>query len=134
VFVLADGGVGLIDEQDILVGPDTYDGVSLLGERGMPRLLAPASRTALQEAWAAATSAHPGWRERWLQVRIQRALKVLGTFARLSASGSTGYERWIAPLAREVVPDAVDAGAPSALTDLLLDLSPRHHPHGGGDG
>ena len=27
--------VGLIDYQDMLIGPDTYDGVSLLGERAI---------------------------------------------------------------------------------------------------
>jgi aminoglycoside/choline kinase family phosphotransferase len=35
----ASGDVGVIDFQDILVGPDTYDIVSMLYERSLPDLL-----------------------------------------------------------------------------------------------
>ena len=57
LFLLADGSVGLIDYQDILLGPDTYDAVSLLGERGMPRILSETDRIQVQEIWAADTNA-----------------------------------------------------------------------------
>jgi aminoglycoside/choline kinase family phosphotransferase len=121
LFLLADGSVGLIDYQDILVGPDTYDAVSLLGERGMPRVLAAPEKIQLQEAWAADTAAAPGWLERWQLVSAQRGLKVLGTFARLAESGSEAYGPWMDHLARRIGPELAELDAPSELVDLLLD-------------
>jgi len=132
LFFLADGTVGMIDYQDILVGPDTYDAVSLLGERGLPRLLEEPARLAVQEAWASETDARPGWQERWLLVRVQRALKVLGTFSRLVASGSAPYSSWLENLALETGPELATLEAPSELVDLLLDLSRRRRPTTGG--
>lgn len=121
LFLLPDGEVGLIDYQDILVGPDTYDAVSLLGERGVPRLLSNPERGQVQDAWATATGAPRGWRERWRWVRMQRGLKILGTFARLTATGAGGYERWIGPQVHELRSQLAAADAPSELVDLLLD-------------
>jgi aminoglycoside/choline kinase family phosphotransferase len=128
LFILADGAVGIIDYQDILVGPDTYDAVSLLGERGLPSLLEETDRQRLQEAWAHGTNAQPGWRERWLLVRVQRALKVLGTFSRLVTSGLAPYGSWLENLALETGPELATLEAPSELVDLLLDLSRRRRP------
>jgi aminoglycoside/choline kinase family phosphotransferase len=132
LFLLADGSVGLIDYQDMLVGPDTYDAVSLLGERGMPRVIARIDRIRVQEAWAAATEARPGWLERWRLVGAQRGLKVLGTFARLAAGGAVAYGQWTEDLVRQIAPELAELEAPSELVNLLLDLSRRRHPgHGG---
>jgi aminoglycoside/choline kinase family phosphotransferase len=128
LFLLADGSVGLIDYQDILVGPDTYDAVSLLGERGMPRVLAQNDRNLVQESWARETQAQPGWLERWQLVSAQRGLKVLGTFARLAAAGAEAYGHWTANLICQIAPELAALGAPSELVDLLLDLSRRQHP------
>jgi hypothetical protein len=125
LFVLADGSVGLIDYQDVLVGPDTYDAVSLLGERALPRLLEEEERAEVQEAWAENTDVRPAWRERWHLVRVQRALKVLGTFSRLVTSGAEPYGPWMNALAHETGPELAALGAPSELVDLLLDLA-RH--------
>jgi aminoglycoside/choline kinase family phosphotransferase len=122
IFLMRTGSVGLIDYQDILVGPDTYDAVSLLCERGMPGLLGSEDRTKLQTTWAESTGAAPGWSDRWQLVRIQRGLKALGTFARLGASGTTDYEPWLKTLARELAADFAVADAPVELIDLLLDL------------
>ncbi len=130
LFLLPEEEVGVIDYQDILIGPDTYDMASLLGERAMPRVLAAAERQRIQNAWATATRAEAGWLERFLLVRIQRGLKVLGTFARLTATGAASYEQWIEPLARDLAAEVGDANAPSDLVGLLLDLSRRHD---GGD-
>jgi len=122
IFLARDGSVGLIDYQDILVGPDTYDAVSLLCERGMPRFLSNEGRARLKKIWAESTSAAPGWPDRWQLVRIQRGLKALGTFARLTASGMKDYESWLTDLAHELAPDLAVADAPTELIDLLLDL------------
>jgi len=128
LFLLADGAVGLIDYQDILVGPDTYDAVSLVGERGMPRVLTDAERIQVQESWASETGAEPGWPERWQLVGAQRGLKVLGTFARLGAGGAETYWPWMDGLVNQIGPELAALKAPSELVDLLLDLSRRRRP------
>jgi aminoglycoside/choline kinase family phosphotransferase len=126
LFFLDDKVVGVIDYQDILIGPDTYDAVSLLGERSLPRLLGDPDKTLVQQAWARETGALAGWRERWPLVRMQRALKVLGSFARFGAEGVPGYRRWMEALASDIGPELESLNAPSDLVDLLLDLSRRH--------
>ena len=128
LFLLADGSVGLIDYQDILVGPDSYDAVSLLGERGMPRVLTKTERIQIRESWAADTDAEPGWLDRWRLVRVQRGLKVLGTFARLAAGGANAYEIWAEEMVRHIAPELASLEAPSELVNLLLDLSRRRYP------
>jgi aminoglycoside/choline kinase family phosphotransferase len=127
LFFLPNGEVGLIDYQDILIGPDTYDGVSLLGERGVLRLFSEDQRHGIREAWADATGAASGWNERWRLVSLQRGLKVLGTFTRLATAGAPVYEQWVGPLAEEQAAQAAAANAPSELVDLLLDWSRRRH-------
>lgn len=121
LFLLADDNVGLIDYQDALIGPDTYDAVSLVEERAMPELLTAGDREALRSAWAVATGATSGWRERWRLVRVQRGLKVLGTFARLSRSGRSVYKPWLELLSHDLAPALASAGAPEELAELLLD-------------
>ena len=126
LFLLDDNVVGVIDYQDMLIGPDTYDAVSLLGERSLPQLIGESDKILVQEAWSRETGALAGWRERWPLVRMQRALKVLGTFARFDAEGTPGYRRWMEALAGEIGPELAPLSAPSDLVDLLLDLSRRH--------
>jgi hypothetical protein len=121
LYFLGAGEVAVIDAQDALVGPDTYDAVSLLEERAMPELLAAGERERLRVAWAGQTSAAAGWERRWPQVRVQRSLKVLGTFARLEAAGRTGYTRWMGSLAARLAADADALALPGAVVDLLLD-------------
>jgi aminoglycoside/choline kinase family phosphotransferase len=126
LFFLADGAVGLIDYQDILVGPDTYDAVSLLCERGLPQLIEDDERERIRVTWAQDADVRPGWQERWSLVRAQRALKVLGTFARLTARGAQAYEPWMHALLGQIAPKLANLHAPSELVNLLLDLSRRH--------
>lgn len=121
LFVLAGGETAVIDFQDMLVGPDTYDVVSLLHERAMPGLLSSGERREVMRRWALNTSAEEGWEDRAHMVRLQRALKVLGSFARFAAVGMSAYVPWMVALGREVLPDLEAAGAPPALTGLLLD-------------
>lgn len=125
LFFLDEGEVGVIDYQDILVGPDTYDMVSLLGERAMPELIDEKCRLTLEEMWSEMTAAESCWQIRRRSVRLQRGLKVLGTFARLAVAGKLGYEAWLVDLAVKVAPDLAQNGAPSELVGLLLDLGPR---------
>lgn len=121
LFVLPTREVALIDFQDILLGPDTYDAVSLLHERAMPSLIGDEERRVLAHRWAARTAAAPGWELRWRQVRAQRGLKVLGTFARLLAAGRGGYVSWLESLSRELVGALEALAAPPSLPGLLVD-------------
>lgn len=80
----------VIDFQDAMAGPDGYDLVSLLQDarRDVP---APASAAAL-DLWRERTGAAEGA----LAVRLaalgaQRALRILGVFARLARGGAPGY-------------------------------------------
>jgi aminoglycoside/choline kinase family phosphotransferase len=119
LFFVGTEEVGLIDYQDILVGPDTYDAVSLLGERAMPLVLGDENRDRIRQTWAEITSAAAGWKERWRLVAIQRGLKVLGTFARLAASGVSGYDGWMVEQARNLTHQLEAVEAPSRLVERV---------------
>lgn len=123
LFFLPGGSVGVIDAQDVLVGPDTYDAASFLGERALPELIPEEARRAWAERWAEATAAEPGWEVRLEGTTLQRGLKVLGTFARLSLAGKGGYRRWMGPLAERLLAPARRFRAPSKLLENLLDFS-----------
>jgi len=121
LYLLPRREVGLIDAQDLLVGPDSYDLVSLLGERAMPELLSPDEVEACADEWARVTGAEPGWRDRVAATGLQRGLKVIGTFARLTAAGRGSYQRWLPSLTADVARRAAAAGAPPEVTALLID-------------
>ncbi len=121
LFFLPSGKAAMIDVQDVLLGPDTYDAVSLLEERAMAVLVTAKERQQLRQAWALTTGAAEGWEERWLRVRLQRALKVIGTFARLDACGRSGYGSWMRALATDLITEADQLQLPGELVDLLLD-------------
>lgn len=122
LFLLEDGSVGIIDYQDMLIGPESYDAVSLIHERDLPRLVSADDREGWLELWAARTGAGPGWRDRHVEATLQRRIKVLGTFARLAAAGHRCYRSWLHDLERSLVPDLSKVSAPSELMDILLDL------------
>jgi aminoglycoside/choline kinase family phosphotransferase len=121
LLVQPNGDIAVIDIQDILVGPDTYDVVSLIAERAATRLISHADRSRVLESWAERTHASSGWRDRASAVRLQRGLKVLGTFARFTVAGRTEYRNWLSDLARAIAAPARELGADSDLVALLLD-------------
>lgn len=121
LFLLADGQVGVIDVQDILLGPDTYDAASLLEERATPELVGPDRSRRWLEEWAATVAAEPGWERRFTQATLQRTLKVLGTFARLVLAGRNQYRPWLEALEHRLAARADEVGLPPALASLLLD-------------
>jgi len=121
ILIGREDSVGVIDIQDILIGPDTYDPVSLLDERSAARLIPTDERRRLLERWARITAAAPGWEERAAAVRLQRGLKVLGTFARFTLAGRSAYRVWLDELAFRLRPRLDAAGAPTVLSALLLD-------------
>jgi aminoglycoside/choline kinase family phosphotransferase len=123
LLIQRDGTVGIIDIQDILVGPDTYDAVSLVAERAATRLLATTDRRDILASWAQRTRAEPGWPERAAAVRIQRGLKVLGTFARFTLAGRTEYRRWLIDLAGGLVEPLEDRGADPGTLALVKGVA-----------
>jgi len=121
LLVPDDGPVAVIDVQDILVGPDTYDAVSLAFERAAACVLSDPERRRLLADWAQATTAAPGWDRRAESVRLQRGLKVLGTFARFVLSGRHEYAPWLEDLTARLAPPLTAAGAPPEMVAFLLD-------------
>jgi aminoglycoside/choline kinase family phosphotransferase len=121
LLVRDDGTLGVIDIQDILVGPDTYDAVSLVWERSAFRLVSTDQRERWLGEWAAVTDAAAGWRDRAAVVRLQRGLKVLGTFARFVIAGRGEYRHWLREVADRLIEPLADAGAPQEVRAILLD-------------
>jgi aminoglycoside/choline kinase family phosphotransferase len=121
LFFLEGGDVGMIDVQDVLVGPDTYDAVSLVAERAALELIGEANRQRWLERWAERTGATPGWQERMERVRVQRALKVLGTFGRLVAAGEARYRPWLEALIRQLAAEGDQLRLHAHVTRLLVD-------------
>ncbi len=123
LFMLPSGETAMIDFQDMTLGPDTYDLVSLLGERSAPELLPRPERDRLGQVWAERTRASAGWRERALWTSTQRGLKVIGTFARLELGGSEAYSRWLQRRCLDLGRELDGTGAPGELVELLLACS-----------
>jgi aminoglycoside/choline kinase family phosphotransferase len=123
LFVLADGSTAAIDFQDVTLGPDTYDLVSLLGERALPRLLAAEGRLKVARTWAENTAATPGWRERSQWTSVQRGLKVIGTFARLELTGTASYGGWLSERCADIWAELDPIGAPDELIEILRPAS-----------
>jgi hypothetical protein len=121
LYFLEGGEVGMIDVQDVLVGPDTYDAVSLIAERSAPELIGEGDRRRWIEGWAKHTGATPGWQGRMDTVRVQRALKVLGTFGRLVAAGDSRYRPWLDALVRQLAAEGDRLRLHPHVTELLVD-------------
>jgi len=123
ILVDAKGGVGIIDVQDLRQGPDTYDLASLLSDRAMPEILNADERLAVAQLWADSVGVAPGWERRLEEATLQRTLKVLGTFAFLSAKGMPQYLRWVPRTASTAAEIAERLGAPAGVKAILLELA-----------
>ncbi len=121
LFLMPPGGVGVIDAQDTLVGPDTYDAASLLEERDMPDLLTAGEKREWLAEWALRTKAEDGWLERYRVTQLQRALKVLGTFSRLVLAGRDEYCEWLMQVAGRAATTLASGDAPDGLVSILVD-------------
>jgi aminoglycoside/choline kinase family phosphotransferase len=118
-LILFEGKARVVDFQDMRAGPDTYDLVSLLRERGGAGL---ADEAGAQARASARFGWRLGWERRYLECAVQRGLKVIGTFLRLAASGRTEYLAWLpAVYARST--EALEAlDAPEALREVVANL------------
>jgi hypothetical protein len=118
LMCLADGELAVIDFQDAVIGPITYDLVSLLRDcyvswpQDRVRTWALAHRDALQAAGHLESVGDERFL-RWFDLMgLQRHIKVLGTFARLNLrDGKAAYLRDL-PLVLSYVTDVVGMYAP----------------------
>lgn len=113
--------VWAVDFQDLRLGPDTYDLVSLLRERAGGEALADEEHWCAEAArllgWAA------GWSDRYRECACQRGLKVLGTFLRLGKERQPGYLAHIPAVAARLVGTLADLFAPDLLIAEVADLA-----------
>jgi aminoglycoside/choline kinase family phosphotransferase len=81
IMLLGDGGQGLIDFQDALVGHPAYDLVSLLQDAR--RDVAPELERRMLDRYAAQTDVGPEFEADYARLGAQRNAKIVGIFARL---------------------------------------------------
>ncbi|WP_324742762.1 phosphotransferase [Tsuneonella sp. CC-YZS046] len=81
IMLLDDGGQGLIDFQDALVGHPAYDLVSLLQDAR--RDVSPELERAMLDHYRAATGANGEFEADYARLGAQRNAKIVGIFARL---------------------------------------------------
>ena len=81
IMLLADGGQGLIDFQDALVGHPAYDLVSLLQDAR--REVLPELECAMLDHYCRAAGAGPDFIADYARLGAQRNAKIVGIFARL---------------------------------------------------
>jgi hypothetical protein len=103
--------------------------VSLLGERDSLTLLTEEQQRNVLQAWALRTSVDKGWQQRAAVVSVQRRLKVLGTFARLEATGRASYSAWLRQLEAPTAEAIAALDGPEELVRLLLHSSPQGGPY-----
>lgn len=105
IMALADGDVGVLDFQDARMGPQPYDLVSLLVDRGTPVVLGDALSQALLDYYLEHFQAEAGqaidrdaFGRLFDYVAVQRCLKAIGTFAAMHVSWQRSqYLPYIAP-------------------------------------
>lgn len=145
IMLLEDGSLGVIDFQDALVGPYTYDLVSLLRDCYVEWPDAKVQQWALDYRRRLVDAGHlalPGERDFLRQfdlMGLQRHIKVLGTFARLHLrDGKDAYLQDLprvlrytqAMLARHAAHEPVIAAAQGWFERSVLPLASQRHGSG----
>ncbi len=92
----------VIDFQDALMAPRTYDLVGLLNDRDMDSLLGRERYTALVHAFREMCGAQAEFFHEYDRVLLQRDLKVSGRFAKLTEKGLPRYQEWIPGTLRRI--------------------------------
>jgi aminoglycoside/choline kinase family phosphotransferase len=87
---LSDGGLAVLDHQDLRLGPPLYDVASLLNDTLFP----PADA---EEALLAVAAGTPGDRVRYHRAAAQRTLKAVGTYAKFARLGADRHLPLIGP-------------------------------------
>ncbi|MCB0358644.1 MAG: phosphotransferase, partial [Bdellovibrionales bacterium] len=96
--------VRIVDFQDALLAPRTYDAASLLNDRDTDSALGAELYRELEEYFLCGASSARIPREEYLLVLLQRDLKVAGRFVKLVQNrGLVAYEEWIPGTVRRIV-------------------------------
>ena len=127
IMACDDGSVGVIDFQDARMGPQPYDIVSLLVDRGTYEILGSEAHAALVDYYLERFEAEAGDRVDRRQfamlfdlVAVQRCLKAIGTFAFMAAvNHRPHYRAYIAPTLAYIEPLMQRYGVLRPLTNLL---------------
>lgn len=118
--------VGLLDFQDAFVAPAGYDFVSLL--RDARRDVGPDTAEAMIAYFIEQTGADPAFRTQLACVAIQRNLRILGIFGRLSLKmGKARYLDLIPRVWRDIQTDLADP-ALAGLRQVIADIVPEPTP------
>jgi aminoglycoside/choline kinase family phosphotransferase len=127
LLLRADGRVGVVDFQDALKGPASYDLASLL--RDCYHHFDEATIARWRDAYVARSpldidaAAFP---RQFDLTALQRQLKAIGIFARLARrDGKTSHLPWIVPVLTRVIEVAARYPELGALTGYLQHLLPR---------
>lgn len=88
---LANGEVGVLDFQDLRLGPPAYDLASLLNDSWF------AARAVEERLLAPGAAGTPGGRPGYRRAVVQRALKAVGTFTAFAARGEERHLPLVAP-------------------------------------
>jgi N-acetylmuramate 1-kinase len=126
------GSVGVLDFQDARLGPQPYDLVSLLVDRGTPEVLGQEGLTALTTYYIQRMEADEGRRldrqtfaELSAYVAVQRCLKAIGTFAYMHVGrGRPQYLPYIPPTLTYIKPLVSRYEILKELTALLRRYVP----------
>jgi aminoglycoside/choline kinase family phosphotransferase len=111
-IMVTNGTVGVLDFQDARMGPQPYDLVSLLVDRGTPDILGQDAIAALTEYYVQRMTAEEGqqldqqaFAELSEHVAVQRCLKAIGTFAYMHVvRGRSQYLSYIPPTLAYIQP------------------------------
>lgn len=96
LIVSPEQSVSVLDFQDALMGPRTYDLVSLINDRDMDSRLGDLRCEMLKEYFQKESGFEDGFAREYQLVLLQRDLKVSGRFAKLFLNRGLGvYRRWI---------------------------------------
>jgi aminoglycoside/choline kinase family phosphotransferase len=110
----ADGGLAVLDHQDLRLGPPFYDLASLLNDTLFPPPEA-------EEALLAASLPTPADRVRYDRAAAQRTLKAVGTYAKFALQGADRHVPLIAPTLARFVKHFSRTPEGAALSARLAD-------------
>lgn len=122
---LADGGLAVLDHQDLRLGPPLYDVASLLNDTLFP----PAEA---EEALLAVAASGAGDRVRYHRAAAQRTLKAVGTYAKFARLGADRHLPLIGPTLAQFVKHFARVPEGEAIAARLREAwspaweAPRH--------
>ncbi len=122
ILVKGDDSLGIIDFQDALLAPRTYDLVSLLNDRDTDSLLGARQYGQLLDYFFSSHPQGKELREEYPLVLLQRDLKVAGRLSKMvHVRGLPKYSRWIPGTVRRIA-HTLRAARDPLLKRLLASL------------